>query len=135
MAGMFPGQAKMRKDAKNDGAAADGGPDGGPAQAHAQPTAPGAGDARPAGATGTAAQAQNATGAGSLIDARGLLCPLPVLRLRKALAAIPPGQTLRILADDPMAQIDIPHFCTETGHVLIDASVTGDGTCFVVRRQ
>lgn len=55
------------------------------------------------------------------IDARDLLCPLPVLRLRKALAAVPAGTTLRLLATDPAAQIDVPHFCAEQGHSFISA--------------
>ncbi|MEL6233507.1 MAG: sulfurtransferase TusA family protein [Pseudomonadota bacterium] len=110
----------MRKDAKNDGAAAGEATSGEPMPG--EPTS----DPIP----GAAAPED-----GPLIDARGLLCPLPVLRLRKALAALAPGQTVRILADDPMAQIDIPHFCTETGHVLIEASPRADGICFKLRRQ
>ncbi|MGR3747296.1 sulfurtransferase TusA family protein [Paracoccus sp. R12_2] len=53
------------------------------------------------------------------IDARGLLCPLPVLRLRKALAGVAPGTRLRLIATDPMAAVDVPHFCREAGHVMI----------------
>ena len=52
------------------------------------------------------------------IDALGLLCPLPVLRLRKRLELLRPGQVARLLADDPAALIDVPHFCGEAGHVL-----------------
>ena len=51
-----------------------------------------------------------------LIDARGLLCPLPVLRARKRLLALPPGTMVEVLADDPMALVDLPHFCAEAGH-------------------
>ncbi len=47
------------------------------------------------------------------VDARGLLCPLPVLRLRKRLAALPAGTTLRLITTDPAAIIDVPHFCAE----------------------
>ena len=50
------------------------------------------------------------------IDALGLLCPLPVLRLRKRMEPLRPGQVARLLADDPASQIDVPHFCTESGH-------------------
>lgn len=56
------------------------------------------------------------------LDALGLLCPLPVLKARKRLQALQSGQILRIEADDPAALIDIPHFCTEAGHTLIDQS-------------
>jgi len=58
------------------------------------------------------------------IDARGLICPLPVLRLRKRLAGRAVGEVVRMLADDPVAVIDLPHFCAEAGHVLLS---TGDG--------
>ncbi|TRW98875.1 sulfurtransferase TusA family protein [Paracoccus sp. M683] len=53
------------------------------------------------------------------VDARGLLCPLPVLRLRKRLMASPPGTRLRLIATDPAAVIDVPHFCAQGGHRLI----------------
>ncbi|MFT6451194.1 MAG: tRNA 2-thiouridine synthesizing protein A [Halocynthiibacter sp.] len=59
------------------------------------------------------------------IDALGLLCPLPVLRVRKALAGMEAGALLRIEADDPMAAIDIPHFCAQAEYevVLAEAPV------------
>ncbi len=53
------------------------------------------------------------------LDARGLLCPLPVLKARKRLQALPPGALLAVLADDPAAVIDMPHFCAEAGHTLV----------------
>ncbi len=52
------------------------------------------------------------------LDAIGLLCPLPVLKARKRLQALQSGETLAVLADDPAAIVDIPHFCTEAGHTL-----------------
>ncbi|NWG47362.1 MAG: sulfurtransferase TusA family protein [Alphaproteobacteria bacterium] len=61
------------------------------------------------------------------VDARGLLCPLPVLKTQKALALAPAGSTLRVLATDPMAAIDIPHLCAETGHTLIESGKRADG--------
>ncbi|WCR11294.1 sulfurtransferase TusA family protein [Paracoccus stylophorae] len=61
------------------------------------------------------------------IDARGLLCPLPVLRLRKALLSVPPGARVAMIATDPMASVDVPHFCAEAGHVLIGTHDTDDG--------
>ncbi len=51
-------------------------------------------------------------------DARGLLCPLPVLRARKVLEGMAPGAILTITCDDAIAIVDIPHFCAETGHDL-----------------
>ncbi|MCF6304962.1 MAG: sulfurtransferase TusA family protein [Rhodobacteraceae bacterium] len=53
------------------------------------------------------------------LDAAGLLCPLPVLKARKRLQSMGSGEVLRVLADDPAAQIDFPHFCHEQGHRLI----------------
>lgn len=68
------------------------------------------------------------------IDARGLLCPLPVLKARKALLGLPPGAVLRLWASDPMARIDIPHFCAEAGHDLLAAEDAGADQCFTIRR-
>ncbi|ODT79144.1 MAG: hypothetical protein ABS76_21385 [Pelagibacterium sp. SCN 64-44] len=51
-----------------------------------------------------------------LIDARGLKCPLPVLKLEKRLAEAPPGAVLIVLATDPMAKVDIPLHCRQNGH-------------------
>ena len=62
------------------------------------------------------------------IDARDLLCPLPVLRLRKALSRANPGDTVRLLATDPAARIDVPHFCAEQGHTLLDTTSLDDKT-------
>lgn len=68
------------------------------------------------------------------IDARGLLCPLPVLRARKRLLALPEGGVLRVLADDPAAAIDMPHFCAEAGHSLLAATAAGTATAYLIRR-
>lgn len=68
------------------------------------------------------------------VDARGLLCPLPVLRARKRLLALPPGAMLRLLATDPMAEIDIPHFCTEAGHQLVSSEPGAEGRIYLIRR-
>lgn len=56
------------------------------------------------------------------IDARGLLCPLPVLRARRRLEAMPPDAVLRLLTDDPAALVDVPHFCAESGHTVLARS-------------
>ncbi|MGP9803266.1 sulfurtransferase TusA family protein [Paracoccus sp. NSM] len=69
------------------------------------------------------------------VDARGLLCPLPVLRLRKALEARAPGERLVLLASDPMAVVDVPHFCGQAGHVMVQVRPIGDGAHeFIVER-
>mgnify|MGYP001766583699 CR=1 FL=1 len=70
------------------------------------------------------------------VDARGLLCPLPVLRARKRLLALSPGQVLRLIATDPAAVIDVPHFCREAGHLLLASGPTADGQAatYLIRR-
>jgi tRNA 2-thiouridine synthesizing protein A len=68
------------------------------------------------------------------LDCRGLLCPLPVLRARKRLIAMASGAVLRVTATDPMAQIDLPHFCAEAGYVLLDSGTAGPVTTFLIRR-
>lgn len=68
------------------------------------------------------------------IDARGLRCPLPVLRAQKRLRDLAPGTCLRLLADDPMAQIDLPHFCHESGHELLSSQQDGATHVFVIRK-
>nr|WP_321455654.1 sulfurtransferase TusA family protein [uncultured Cohaesibacter sp.] len=50
-----------------------------------------------------------------------LKCPLPVLHTQKALAGLAAGALLRIKATDPMAAIDIPHYCSQKGHLIIDS--------------
>lgn len=68
------------------------------------------------------------------LDAKGLLCPLPVLKARKRLQALTSGQTLRLLADDPAAIIDIPHFCAESGHLLVSTDETNDGQVYFIKK-
>ncbi|MDF1727243.1 MAG: sulfurtransferase TusA family protein [Sulfitobacter sp.] len=69
------------------------------------------------------------------LDARGLLCPLPVLKLRKRLAALAPGDSIRMLADDPAALIDVPHFCAESGHELVQTGDEGAAQSYLVRKR
>ena len=68
------------------------------------------------------------------VDAIGLLCPLPVLKARKVLVSMKPGQTLRIETSDPIAVIDLPHFCAEAGHRLLSAEPQGDTHVFLIER-
>ena len=53
-----------------------------------------------------------------IIDARGLKCPLPVLKLEKRLDQVPAGTHLTVLATDPIAKVDIPLFCVQNGHMF-----------------
>lgn len=68
------------------------------------------------------------------LDASGLLCPLPVLKARKRLKGMAPGAVLRLIATDPAAVVDVPHFCREAGHDLLSAE-DGDGArVYLIRR-
>jgi tRNA 2-thiouridine synthesizing protein A len=53
------------------------------------------------------------------LDVRGLNCPLPVLKARKALSGVPAGAVLKVLATDPGSVKDFQHFCEATGHRLL----------------
>jgi tRNA 2-thiouridine synthesizing protein A len=68
------------------------------------------------------------------LDATGLLCPLPVLKARKRLQALASGDTLNLRADDPAAVVDVPHFCVEAGHTLVDSTADGDVQVYVIRK-
>ena len=68
------------------------------------------------------------------LDAKGLLCPLPVLKARKRLQALESGQTLRMEADDPAAIVDVPHFCTEAGHELVGVSESDGAQIYVIQK-
>lgn len=55
-----------------------------------------------------------------VLDTRGLACPLPVLKARKRLMAMAPGERLRVLATDPKAPGDFRLYCEESGHKLVE---------------
>jgi tRNA 2-thiouridine synthesizing protein A len=69
-----------------------------------------------------------------IVDARGHRCPVPTLRLRKALEVAPAGGRVRLLADDPMARIDVPHFAAEIGAVILSREDLGPGFSFLVAK-
>ena len=52
------------------------------------------------------------------LDLRGLKCPLPAMLAKKALARLSPGMAVTVLADDPLATVDIPHMCHGEGHAV-----------------
>ena len=76
----------------------------------------------------------NATADETTLDARGLKCPLPVLKARRVLKDIPPGGLLRVLATDPGATKDFAHFCETTGCVLVESGQEGEILSFVLRK-
>ncbi len=69
------------------------------------------------------------------LDVKGLLCPLPVLKARKLLRSLAPDTHLTIEATDPASMIDFPHFCSETGHALVEKSEADGIYRFVIRRK
>ena len=69
-----------------------------------------------------------------VVDARGHRCPVPTLRLRKALERAAAGQVVRLLADDPLAKIDVPHFVSAEGFRLIVVEQDGPTLTFEVAR-
>lgn len=68
------------------------------------------------------------------LDCEGMLCPLPVLRARKRLMSMQPGQVLCLRATDRMAAIDLPHFCTQSGHTFLRAEDDGPVSRYLIRR-
>ena len=69
------------------------------------------------------------------LDAKGLNCPLPILKARKALKEVPAGGTLEILATDPGSVADFEAFCRQTGNELLENSVDGDVYHFLIKRS
>ncbi len=69
-----------------------------------------------------------------LVDARGHRCPVPTLRLRKAVEQAAPGQRLRLLADDPLARIDVPHLANSLGLVILEAPADGAALNFLIQK-
>ena len=67
-----------------------------------------------------------------LVDTRGHRCPVPTLRLRRALEAAGPGVRVRLLADDPLAAIDVPHLAAAKGWRLIESDRSGSTLRFLV---
>ena len=68
------------------------------------------------------------------LDVTGLICPLPVLKIRKRLIAMRGGDVLKVRASDPATQIDVPHFCREAGHELVSQDERDEVYCFTIRR-
>jgi tRNA 2-thiouridine synthesizing protein A len=71
----------------------------------------------------------------TLLDVKGMTCPLPVLRANRALRGLEPGARLRVLATDRAAVADFQAFCRETGHALLAWSEEGGVFSFVIRRK
>jgi tRNA 2-thiouridine synthesizing protein A len=68
------------------------------------------------------------------LDLRGLKCPLPALLARRALKRSAPGTSIEVLADDPMAIVDVPHMCRQEGYEVLSEERDGDESRFVLKR-
>ncbi len=69
------------------------------------------------------------------VDARGLNCPLPILKAKKGLAELQSGQLLRVLSTDPGSVRDFQAFAKQTGNQLVDQQTAGDEFTHVLRRR
>ena len=69
------------------------------------------------------------------IDTRGLNCPLPILKAKKALADMASGEVLKVLATDPGSTRDFQAFARQTGHELIEQQTVGDEFVHLLRRR
>lgn len=69
------------------------------------------------------------------VDARGHRCPTPTLKLARALREAAPGDQIELIADDPMARIDVPHFVDQGGHELLAVEERGSALWFKVARS
>lgn len=67
------------------------------------------------------------------LDAKGLNCPLPILRAKKALKEVPAGGTLEVLATDPGSVADFGAFCNTTGNQLVESSADGGVYRFLIK--
>ncbi len=73
--------------------------------------------------------------ADQILDAKGLNCPLPILRAKKALKDVPMGGTLQVIATDPGAVKDFEAFCRTTGNELVESTSEGKVFNFVIKRM
>jgi tRNA 2-thiouridine synthesizing protein A len=69
------------------------------------------------------------------LDARGLNCPLPILRTKKAIARLNSGDVLKITSTDPGSLKDMESFCTQTGNELLDSNQSGNDFVFKIRKH
>jgi len=69
------------------------------------------------------------------LDARGLSCPLPILKTKKSLNELASGQVLKILATDPGSVKDMEAFANQTGHALISSAETDKTFTFLIRKK
>ena len=69
-----------------------------------------------------------------VVDTKGLLCPLPVVKAKLAIEDMAPGQVLKVLATDPASPKDFAAWCQETGNELVESTREGDAFVFIIRK-
>ncbi len=69
------------------------------------------------------------------LDARGLNCPLPILKTKKAIKEVPMGETLKVISTDPGSVKDMDAFCRTTGNDLMESNQDGATYTFLIRRK
>jgi tRNA 2-thiouridine synthesizing protein A len=69
------------------------------------------------------------------LDARGLNCPLPILRTRKAITGLEGGEILEVTSSDPGSVKDIASFCDQTGHELVSSNEDSGDFIFIIRKK
>lgn len=69
-----------------------------------------------------------------VLDARGLNCPLPILKARKAIGELVAGEVLQVISSDPGSVADFASFCNQTGHALLSSREAGGGYEFQIRK-
>jgi tRNA 2-thiouridine synthesizing protein A len=70
----------------------------------------------------------------TVVDARGLECPLPIFHARDAMFDLPPGAIVAVLADDPQAPTDFERWCPKNGHALLSVATEGRAFRILIRR-
>lgn len=78
--------------------------------------------------------ADRAAGVTRRLDTSGLACPLPVLKARKVLIGMRPGEVLEVVTTDPMSVVDMPVFCAQAGHTIIREDKEDSRFVFAIER-
>ncbi len=70
-----------------------------------------------------------------VLDARGLNCPLPILKAKKAITDMASGEVLQVLSTDPGSIKDFASFCTQTGHTLVSSGEAEGAYAYLIRKS
>ncbi|MBW3096546.1 sulfurtransferase TusA family protein [Pseudohoeflea coraliihabitans] len=70
-----------------------------------------------------------------VLDLKGLKCPLPVMRTRRHLRSCTAGTIILVETTDPLAVIDLPHFCQQEGHRLLESQPRAEGHAFLIEKS